>query len=248
MPCRSATRTIVTRPASEVSTWTTGFSGYAACARAASASRGRRAAQPLTSCSSLSMTGSTSVRKAIEAPVMARKTSMSPTVRPVQRWTTRMEFRSAVFTRISWIPPMTAGLRETEIRFRYRTTMRTVILPLVLLAAALAAPAQAAVTVTIVGDPDRYADAGDRNSDPRKVVQDLARFLTSAGDRYLPAGANLTIEILDLDRAGRPRMDLPAEIRIVTGKADAPCMELRYSLETAGRVVKAAKERVCDLD
>ncbi len=126
--------------------------------------------------------------------------------------------------------------------------MRTVNLPLLLLAAALAAPVQGATTVTIAGDPDRYADAGDRNSDPRKVVQDLAGFLKSLGDKYLPAGTNLTIELLDLDRAGRPRMNMPTEIRIMTGRADAPCVELRYSLEKDGRVAKAAKERVCDMD
>ncbi len=126
--------------------------------------------------------------------------------------------------------------------------MRTVNLPLLLLAAALAAPAQAAVTVTVTGDPDRFADAGDRNSDPRKVVQDLARYLKSLGDKNLPAGTNLTIEILDLDRAGRPRMNMPTEIRIMTGKADAPFIDLRYSLEKGGRVAKAARERVCDMD
>src|SRR5438067_5487071 len=143
---------------------------------------------------------------------------------------------------------MTAALRETEIPFRYRTQMRTITLPLLFCAAALAAPAQAAITVTIVGEPDRYADAGDRNSDPRKVVQELAEFLKSLGAKYLPADANLTIEILDLDRAGRPRMNMPTEIRIMTGRADAPCVELRYSLEKDGRVGKAAKERVCDMD
>ena len=113
--------------------------------------------------------------------------------------------------------------------------------------AAFALPAHATVTVTY-GEPDRFTDAGDRNSDPRKVMQDLAGFLKGLGDKLLPSGANLAIEVLDLDRAGRPRMNLPTEIRVMTGKADSPCIELRYSLEQDGRAVKSARERVCDPD
>ena len=120
---------------------------------------------------------------------------------------------------------------------------------IILLAAALAwiLPAHATVTVTY-GDADHFTDAGDRNSDPRKVMQDLANFLTALGGRYLPAGTDLKIEVLDLDRAGRPRMNLPTEMRVMTGKADSPCVDLRYTLESGGKVLKAARERLCDTD
>ncbi len=87
----------------------------------------------------------------------------------------------------------------------------------------MALPLHAAVTVSY-GDPDRFTDAGDTNSDPRKVVLTLERHLQELGDRYLPPQSNLKIEVLDLDRAGRPRMNLPTEIRIVNGKVDMPCI------------------------
>lgn len=115
-------------------------------------------------------------------------------------------------------------------------------------AAALAAlPLQAAVTVSY-GDPDLFTDAGDRNSDPRKVMLALERHLKELGDRYLPAQSDLKIEVLDLDRAGRPYMNLPTEIRIITGKADLPCIELRYALQMDHKVVQSGRERVCDPD
>jgi hypothetical protein len=109
----------------------------------------------------------------------------------------------------------------------------------------VALPLHAAVTVSY-GDPDRFTDAGDRNNDPRKVMLMLERHLKDLGDRYLPAQSTLKIEVLDLDRAGRPYMNLPTEIRIISGRADMPCIELSYALETDNKVLQARRERVCD--
>jgi hypothetical protein len=103
-----------------------------------------------------------------------------------------------------------------------------------------ATPLHAAVTVTY-GDADKFTDAGDRNTDPRKVMQALKNHLEALGAKHLPNG-NVSIEVLDLDRAGRPRMNLPTEIRVMSGKGDMPCIDLRYSLNGAPYV----KERVCD--
>lgn len=111
----------------------------------------------------------------------------------------------------------------------------------------VALPLHAAVTVSY-GDPDRFTDAADRNSDPRKIMLILERFLKELGDRYLPAQTNLKIEVLDLDRAGRPRMNLPTEIRVINGKTDMPCIELNYTLEADNEVLPARHERVCDPD
>jgi hypothetical protein len=111
----------------------------------------------------------------------------------------------------------------------------------------IALPLHAAVTVSY-GDPDRFTDAGDRNNDPRKIMLTLERYLKQLGDRYLPPQSNLKIEVLDLDRAGRPRMNLPTEIRIVTGKADMPCIDIDYTLEVDGRLSPSRHERICDPD
>ncbi len=74
----------------------------------------------------------------------------------------------------------------------------------------------------------------------------LERHLKGLGDRYLPAQSTLKIEVLDLDRAGRPYMNLPTEIRIISGRADIPCIELSYALESDNKVLQARRERVCD--
>jgi hypothetical protein len=110
-----------------------------------------------------------------------------------------------------------------------------------------ALPLRAAVMVSY-GDPDRFTDAGDRSNRSSPVMLTLERHLKELGDRYLPPQSNLKIEVLDLDRAGRPRMNLPAEIRIVTGKADMPCIELDCALEAGGKVLQSLRERVCDPD
>jgi Protein of unknown function (DUF3016) len=109
----------------------------------------------------------------------------------------------------------------------------------------MALPLHAAVTVSY-GDPDRFTDAGDSNNDPRQIMLTLERHLKELGDRYLPPQSNLKIEVLDLDRAGRPRMNLPTEIRIVSGKTDMPCIELNYTLEADNKVAQSRHERVCD--
>jgi Protein of unknown function (DUF3016) len=122
--------------------------------------------------------------------------------------------------------------------------LAVVALPVIALAAM---PLAAAVTVAY-GDPDRFTDAGDRNTDPRNVMLELAKQLKTLGERSLPAGTNLRIEVLDLDRAGRPRGNLPGELRIMNGKGDRPCIDLTYSLESGGKARPPVREMVCDND
>lgn len=109
-----------------------------------------------------------------------------------------------------------------------------------------AAVSQAGVSVTY-GDPDRFTDAGDRANDPVKVMQSLADHLTRLGDRYAPS-AKIRIEVLDLDLAGRPRHNLPTEMRVINGKADMPCIDMRYWVEMPGASSGPRRERVCDPD
>ena len=111
----------------------------------------------------------------------------------------------------------------------------------------VALPLQAAVTVSY-GDPDRFTDAGDRNNDPRDVMRSLEQHLKALGDRYLPSESTLKIQVLDLDRAGHTVRNLPTEIRIISGRADMPCIDLSYTLETAGKAPLSRSERVCDPD
>jgi hypothetical protein len=111
----------------------------------------------------------------------------------------------------------------------------------------VALPLHAAVSVSY-GDPDRFTDAADRNTDPRNVMLSLEQHLKKLGDRYLPSHSDLKIHVLDLDRAGHTVRNLPTEIRIISGRADMPCIELSYTLETEGKAVQSRSERVCDPD
>ena len=117
-----------------------------------------------------------------------------------------------------------------------------------LVAAAFATPAAHAAVIVTHGDPDRFTDAGDRSNDPVKVMQAIETHLRKLGDRILAPGTNLRIEVLDVDLAGRPRMNMPTEIRVMNGKTDRPCIELRYSLEKDGARSAPQHERVCDSD
>jgi hypothetical protein len=107
-------------------------------------------------------------------------------------------------------------------------------------------PAAAAVNVRY-GNPDHFSDAGDRNNDPVKLMKNFAEFMKGLG-KYLPPGTDVDIEVLDLDRAGRTRMNLPTEMRVMNGKADPPCMDLRYSVKRDGHAGEPRKERLCDTD
>lgn len=118
---------------------------------------------------------------------------------------------------------------------------------LLVLLALGASPAQATVSVEY-GNPDRFTDAGDRNGDSVKVMKVLADYLKQLGQRYLPPGTDVHIDVLDLDRAGHTRMNLPTGIRIMSGRADPPCIEVRYTVALQGRTSEPRKEHVCDLN
>ena len=109
-----------------------------------------------------------------------------------------------------------------------------------------ALPAHAGVTVTST-EPDRFTDAGDRSNDPRKVMKALEAHFVKLGAGLAP-GVEVAIEVTDLDRAGRPRMNLQTEIRVMSGKADVPCITFQYTVQAAGQQTSSARERLCDLD
>lgn len=109
----------------------------------------------------------------------------------------------------------------------------------------MALPLHAAVTVSY-GNPAAFTDVGDSNNDPDEVMLTLARHLERLGDRYLAAQGNLKIEVLDVDRAGRPRMNLPTQIRIISGRGDMPCIDLSYTLNGGDEPSQPRRERVCD--
>lgn len=113
-----------------------------------------------------------------------------------------------------------------------------------------ATPAIAEVRVSFV-DPRGYTDAGlyapgPVNADAPALIG-LRRIMERAGQR-LPAGQDLTIEVLDVDLAGffPPWQRLGTPIRVME-TTTWPRIRLRYTLTRAGRTVASGEEEVTDM-
>ena len=114
-------------------------------------------------------------------------------------------------------------------------------------AAALAAAAD--VTVTYVS-PEDFRDREFRSQHSRAAA--LAEFdgeFQKLAGRYLPAGQELKIEVLDIDLAGEFEpwnFDL-RDVRVMRDTTP-PRIRLRYRLTEAGRVLKQDEVRLGDLN
>jgi len=63
----------------------------------------------------------------------------------------------------------------------------------------------------------------------------------------LPAGEVLHVDVLDVDLAGYVRHGRRGDVRVNNGRADAPRIHLRYTLESQGRVIRSGEDRLVDL-
>ena len=124
-----------------------------------------------------------------------------------------------------------------------RTRILAALLPTLALAAT---PAVAKVTVTFP-DPSHYTDTRDRQYRTEDVMKLLEDVFASIGKKRLPEGTDLSVEIVDVDLAGRPRGNMPTEIRIMKA-IDRPCIDLKYSLTSDGKVLQSGKDQICDSD
>jgi hypothetical protein len=107
--------------------------------------------------------------------------------------------------------------------------------------------AGAAVTVTFT-QPDGYADMPFAPWEKERVMKDLQSHFSKLGVQ-LPQGQDLKVEVLDIDLAGRiePRVGLNHDIRVLKGGADWPVIQLRYSVESQGKVLRSGEARVADM-
>ncbi len=110
-----------------------------------------------------------------------------------------------------------------------------------------ASNAIATVTVTFT-QPERYADMPFASWDKERVMKDLRGHFDKLG-ATLPQGQDLKVEVQDIDLAGRiePNTRLGHDIRVLKGGADWPMIQLRYSVEADGKVLKSGDERVSDM-
>lgn len=125
--------------------------------------------------------------------------------------------------------------------------MRTIATTVALLAAAAAAHAGGTVNVNFV-EPDTYYDSGNGQFDKPVNLKVIEHFLQELGQRYLPDGQVLSIDVLNVDLAGYVRPTRKGDVRIVRGKADWPSFQLRYTLSAGGQSIKSGEERVADLN
>jgi hypothetical protein len=111
-----------------------------------------------------------------------------------------------------------------------------------------AGSAGAAVTVTYV-QPENFTDLPFASWEREHALKDLSEHFTRLGNS-LPPGQDLRIEVTDIDLAGRPdpRMITTRDVRIMRGRADWPRMDLRFTLEQNGQVIKSGAARLADMD
>lgn len=122
-------------------------------------------------------------------------------------------------------------------------------LTLAALLLAFALPAQAGGKAEVTFDkPENFTDIGWTERDRQDTLTSLADWLGKLAAR-LPEGQVLRVAITDVDRAGQVRPDA-ANIhgfRLLTGRADWPRVELRYTLLDGSRTVKTGEARLFDL-
>lgn len=128
----------------------------------------------------------------------------------------------------------------------------TVASLLMLALAASAAPPN--LTVSFV-QPENYADAGysrqfASESERAEVQRDITQHLQRLAEQGLPADDTLSIEILDIDLAGRFEPFITragSDLRVVR-EITWPRIKLRYTLSHGDQIVASAEERLSDLN
>lgn len=111
-----------------------------------------------------------------------------------------------------------------------------------------AGAASAAVNVTYV-HPEKFYDLPFSPWERDEMLDDLTAHFQELS-KSLPQGQDLRIEVTDFDPAGRiiPNARAGRDLRVLTGRADWPRMELRYSLEQNGQVIKSGTAKLSDMN
>ena len=114
------------------------------------------------------------------------------------------------------------------------------------LLALTAGAAFAGATVTYV-QPERFSDIPFSHADRERVLADMTSHFNKLATK-LPAGQELTVEVLDIDLAGDTwPTHMAHDLRILNGRADWPRMQLRYTITAGGQVVRSGEEHLSDM-
>jgi hypothetical protein len=116
------------------------------------------------------------------------------------------------------------------------------------LLALAAGSAAAAVTVSYI-KPETFHDLPFATWERDDMLQQVTDHFTKLGESLQP-GQDLRIEVTDFDPAGRifPNARSGRDLRVLTGSADWPRMDLHYTLEQNGQVIKSGDARMADMN
>lgn len=108
--------------------------------------------------------------------------------------------------------------------------------------------ASAAVNVTWV-HPENFHDLPFATWERDEMLGQITDHFKKLGAN-LPPGQDLRVEITDFDPAGRliPSARLGRDLRVLTGRADWPRMELNYAVEQNGQVIKSGQAQLQDMN
>ncbi len=97
-------------------------------------------------------------------------------------------------------------------------------------------------------DPASFSDAGSRPGEAEGVRNTLAGHLKSLAAR-LPQEQSLSVDILDIDLAGRERLTRHGtELRVLRGRTDWPGIRLRYTLRSGQTMLASGEEEITDMN
>lgn len=119
------------------------------------------------------------------------------------------------------------------------------------LAAALAlgaGTASAEVTVNYV-NMEQFADLPSGEWERKEILKNLADYIKKLG-ADLPAGTDMTVNIYNVDLAGReyPGNRASGDMRVLEGKSDWPLIELQYALSSKGQVFDSGTAQISDVN
>jgi hypothetical protein len=115
------------------------------------------------------------------------------------------------------------------------------------LLALAAGAASADVSVNYI-EPERFSDLPFTPWERESVLTDLTAHFAKLGAQ-LPPGQNLRIEVKDIDLAGREYPGRGArDLRIIKSNgADWPRIDLHYTIESDGQVVRSGDAQLRDM-
>ncbi|HEY6087425.1 MAG TPA: DUF3016 domain-containing protein [Burkholderiaceae bacterium] len=98
--------------------------------------------------------------------------------------------------------------------------------------------------------PEKFSDIGTSSHVRENAMGQLTQHFESLAKRYLADGQRLSVEVLDVDLAGtvQPMTRAGQDLRVLKDSGDWPRINLRYTLETAGKPGRSGEQKLSDMN